>query len=90
MTPRAALVVAKTSGLKLSKMMATAAANQLKLARVKLASAPLVTTALSPDEAKRWKAKLAPITAEWEKRTPNGPAVLTAYRAELAKFGVAE
>ncbi len=79
----------ETSGLKLSKLMATAAENQLKLALVKLATPPLATTSLDAAELKRWKAKLAPITAEWEKRTPNGPAVLAAYHAELAKLGVA-
>jgi TRAP-type C4-dicarboxylate transport system substrate-binding protein len=39
---------------------------------------------LDPKEAAMWKQKLAPITEEWVRATPNGAAVLAAYRAELA------
>jgi TRAP-type C4-dicarboxylate transport system substrate-binding protein len=39
---------------------------------------------LAPAEAAAWKRILAPITEEWVKSTPNGAAVLAAYRAEIA------
>ncbi len=40
---------------------------------------------LSPEEAARWKAALQGVVANWEKQTPNGPAVLAAFREQLAK-----
>lgn len=40
---------------------------------------------LSDQEAAGWKARLAPITENWLKETPDGAKVLAAYRAELAK-----
>jgi TRAP-type C4-dicarboxylate transport system substrate-binding protein len=40
---------------------------------------------LTLDEAERWKARVMPITEEWVKTTPDGPRVLEAYRAEVAK-----
>ena len=39
---------------------------------------------LDPEEAKRWRKILAPITEEWVKNTPDGAAVLGAYRREVA------
>jgi len=41
---------------------------------------------LAPDETARWKERLAPITQEWLKATPDGAKVLAAYRAELVKL----
>jgi TRAP-type C4-dicarboxylate transport system substrate-binding protein len=43
-----------------------------------------VTAELTPAESKLWKDRLAPITAEWVKTTPDGEKVLAAFRAELA------
>jgi TRAP-type C4-dicarboxylate transport system substrate-binding protein len=40
--------------------------------------------ALSPDEEKRWQAKLQPITDTWIKETPDGAKVLAAFRQEIA------
>jgi TRAP-type C4-dicarboxylate transport system substrate-binding protein len=40
----------------------------------------------SPADEAQVKRRLAPITDEWLKATPNGPAVLAAYRAEIAKL----
>jgi TRAP-type C4-dicarboxylate transport system substrate-binding protein len=40
---------------------------------------------LSDQETANWKAKLAPITDNWVKETPDGAKILAAYRAELAK-----
>lgn len=38
---------------------------------------------LDPAEEKRWAARVAPVTDGWVKATPNGAAVLAAYRAEI-------
>jgi len=38
---------------------------------------------LDPAEEARWKEAVAPVTEEWVKATPNGAAVLAAFRAEL-------
>jgi TRAP-type C4-dicarboxylate transport system substrate-binding protein len=38
---------------------------------------------LDPAEEKRWRERLAPVTEAWVKATPNGAAVLAAYRAEI-------
>jgi TRAP-type C4-dicarboxylate transport system substrate-binding protein len=42
-----------------------------------------VTTLPDAEEA-RWRKALAPIATEWAKSTPNGAAVLAAFRAEIA------
>jgi hypothetical protein len=39
---------------------------------------------LSPEENARWEKALAPVTDEWVKATPNGPAILAAFRKEIA------
>jgi TRAP-type C4-dicarboxylate transport system substrate-binding protein len=44
---------------------------------------------LTPDEAKRWAQRIAPVVDEWLKETPNGAAVLAAYKAELEKIRAA-
>jgi TRAP-type transport system periplasmic protein len=41
-------------------------------------------TTLSPEEAARWKTALQGVIDSWEKQTPNGPAVLAAFRQQLA------
>ncbi len=41
---------------------------------------------LAPDERKTWEARLAPVTENWVKATPNGAAVLAAFREEIAKI----
>jgi TRAP-type C4-dicarboxylate transport system substrate-binding protein len=41
---------------------------------------------LTPEEAKRWADRIAPVVDEWLKETPNGAAVLAAYKAELEKI----
>jgi hypothetical protein len=40
---------------------------------------------LDPAEEKRWAQLVAPVTEGWVKSTPNGSAVLAAYRAEIVK-----
>jgi len=39
---------------------------------------------LPPDELAQWKKRVAPVIADWEKRTPDGAAVLAAFRKEIA------
>jgi TRAP-type transport system periplasmic protein len=39
---------------------------------------------LPPDELAQWKKRVAPVIAEWEKRTPDGAHVLQAFRKEIA------
>jgi TRAP-type C4-dicarboxylate transport system substrate-binding protein len=40
---------------------------------------------LPDEEIARWRQRLAPITENWLKETPDGAKILAAYRAELAK-----
>jgi TRAP-type C4-dicarboxylate transport system substrate-binding protein len=40
---------------------------------------------LDPAEVKRWNERLKPISDEWVKATPNGDAILAAFKADLAK-----
>jgi TRAP-type C4-dicarboxylate transport system substrate-binding protein len=40
---------------------------------------------LSPAEEARWRQALAPVTAQWVKDTPNGAAILAAFREEVRK-----
>jgi TRAP-type C4-dicarboxylate transport system substrate-binding protein len=41
---------------------------------------------LSSEQQAKWKVILAPVTEEWIKTTPNGAAVLAAYKDLIAKF----
>ena len=43
-------------------------------------------TTIDNAELARWKKVLAPATEEWAKSMPDGPKVLAAYRAEIAKL----
>jgi TRAP-type transport system periplasmic protein len=38
---------------------------------------------LAPEEATRWKAALQGVVDNWEKQTPNGPAILAAFKQQL-------
>jgi TRAP-type C4-dicarboxylate transport system substrate-binding protein len=39
---------------------------------------------LPPAELQTWKTRIAPVIADWEKRTPDGAHVLAAFRKEIA------
>jgi hypothetical protein len=41
---------------------------------------------LSPEEEARWKERVAPVTEEWTRSTPDGARVLAAFREEVAKI----
>jgi TRAP-type C4-dicarboxylate transport system substrate-binding protein len=42
-------------------------------------------TRLAPNEEARWKKLTAPVTERWSSSTPNGPAILAAFREEIQK-----
>jgi TRAP-type C4-dicarboxylate transport system substrate-binding protein len=73
-----------TAGEKLSLTVANAGKGQLVDAIKKLSTPPHSMHKLDAAEYARWKQRLAPIVEEWTKRTPNGAAILAAYRQELA------
>jgi TRAP-type C4-dicarboxylate transport system substrate-binding protein len=76
----------QTTGEKLSRTMGLAAkAQQVESTKI-LSTPPHVVAKLDPAEAQRWQQKLAPIVDDWTKRTPNGAAILAAYRQELASL----
>ena len=41
---------------------------------------------LPPAELQTWRARIAPVIADWEQHTPNGAAVLAAFRKEIANI----
>jgi hypothetical protein len=41
---------------------------------------------LDPAEEARWKALAQAVVREWASKTPDGPKVLAAYRAEIANI----
>ena len=43
-----------------------------------------VQTGGSPDKEAMWMARIQPVIAAWEKRTPDGARVLAAFRKEVA------
>jgi TRAP-type C4-dicarboxylate transport system substrate-binding protein len=47
-------------------------------------------TKLATDEAARWKARVAPVTEEWAKSTPDGAKVLAAYRTEVVRLAAGQ
>ncbi len=75
------------SGTPMANFMAEEAHAQDLKAHAIIAKRPgSVMVALAPAEAKRWRARLAPIAEEWAKATPDGTKVLAAYRAEIKKM----
>jgi len=54
--------------------------------RVTMASPNQTIITLDPKEEARWRAAVAPVTEEWVKATPNGAAILAAYREEIKKI----
>jgi hypothetical protein len=40
---------------------------------------------IDPAEEERWKQRAQPIADEWVKTTPNGAAILAAFREEIKK-----
>lgn len=55
--------------------------------RTKVSKSPgHVIRQLSVEDRKKWLEQLKPVYAAWEKRTPNGAAILKAYRAEISRL----
>jgi len=79
-------VIDSLSGESLTRRMAGAAMRMETEFRATVAGLPNQTiNKLDPAEEKRWAQRVAPVTEDWIKATPNGAAVLAAYRAEIAK-----
>lgn len=83
---KARAAIDRYSGEAYSRRMglATVRMNEAGRKRVQAMAGHTVTKA-SKDEAERWRRRLAPLTEEWLARTPDGAAVLAAFRAEVAK-----
>ncbi len=75
------------SGTPMADFMAEEAHAQDLKAHAVIAQRPgAVMVKLAPDEAERWRARLAPVAEDWAKATPDGAEVLAAYRAEIKKI----
>lgn len=82
--------VDRHSGEVMAKKMGDAIAVMEQEGRDRVKALPGHTIAEMPTaEAERWRTRIAPVIEEWAKRTPDGAAVLAAYRAELAKIRAA-
>ena len=78
--------VDKYSGMAFSERMARAIAKMADQGRhAALARQGAKIVQLAPAEEERWKQRAAPVIEEWVKATPNGAAVLAAFREEIAK-----
>jgi TRAP-type C4-dicarboxylate transport system substrate-binding protein len=84
---KAKAAIDKSSGEVFSANMGKYASQEEEQSIAKvLAEAGQTRHKLDDIEQERWKKMVAPITEEWIKATPNGAAVLAAYRAELTKI----
>jgi TRAP-type C4-dicarboxylate transport system substrate-binding protein len=70
----------------LTRRMAAASQRMDTEGRALVAGLPNHTISqLDPAELKRWVERVAPVTEGWVKATPNGAAILAAYRAEIQR-----
>ena len=79
--------VDKYSGMAFSERMARAIAkmaDQGRLAALARPGAAMVSVSVTEED--RWKQRVQPIIDEWVKTTPNGAAVLAAFREEINKI----
>jgi len=76
----------KYSGDALTERLAKACFIAGEENRPNLISRGHTISVLTPQESERWKARVAPITEEWVKTTPDGAKVLAAFRAEVARI----
>ena len=79
--PQAKAAIDKHSGLALSRLAGQATQAEWERARNNVKAN---VSTLSAGEEAKWKAALAPISAEWAQSAPNGAKVLEAFRAEVA------
>ena len=76
----------RLSGVKLSRRMAAATAEESEHGRDMVKALPGHTITVSgADEFAKWRPRMAPLIDEWVKTTPDGARVLAAYRTEVAK-----
>ena len=71
---------------KFSRAMGNSGDRQADGARTRIKGmADQAVYALAPAEAAKWRERLKPIVEEWVRTTPNGAAILAAYREEIKK-----
>jgi len=71
---------------KFSRAMGVSGDRQAAAARGRIAATDgQAVYRLAPAEETKWRERLKPIGEEWVKATPNGAAILAAYREELKK-----
>ena len=79
--------IARNSGFEASQGAAAVTDRSAAAAEEFMAKTPGHTLAsLPPAEKQRWLQAIQPVTDQWVKDTPNGAAILAAYRAEVAKL----
>jgi TRAP-type transport system periplasmic protein len=87
LTDRQRAAIDKSSGEVFAKRMGEAVGVMETEGRDRVRAMPGHTVAdMEPAEAARWRERIAPVVDEWVKRTPDGAAVLAAYRTEIAKI----
>ncbi len=73
----------KLAGLPFSERMARTVASEDERGLAQTKKLHQTITTLSPEEEKRWRKATDAVIAAWEKKTPNGPQVLAAFRKEI-------
>ncbi len=81
---KARTAIDANSGMRFSLMMARAVQGMTDSGRkMTRAMKGQTIVQLTPEQDARWAKRVAPVITEWEKSTPDGPAVLAAFRREL-------
>jgi TRAP-type C4-dicarboxylate transport system substrate-binding protein len=81
-------IIDANSGVGVSTGFAKVVDNIQAQQRAAVAAMPGHTmTAFDPAEEARWRRMVEPMIDQWAKSTPNGAAVLAAFKAEMAKVG---
>ena len=85
--PQAKAAIDKFSGEALSRRMGDVVQGLDDFARERVKGIPGQTfETMTPEEQARWKTQLGSISADWVKATPNGTAILAAFREEVARI----
>jgi TRAP-type C4-dicarboxylate transport system substrate-binding protein len=75
---------------KFSRALGNSGDRQAEAARVRIRQTDGQSVyRLAPAEQAKWQERLKPLSEEWVRSTPNGGAILAAYREELAKLRAA-
>jgi TRAP-type transport system periplasmic protein len=80
----------KTTGLSLSESLGKSAQEESDMGLKRVEAAHQKVTAMADAELGKLRKLMKPVVDQWLKATPDGEHVLEAYRAELAKLGVAK